>query len=201
VSPQVHQRRLNVSSSLGERFRVAVRVLRGYRDGGDGKKRVKTEPAENQLPVITGFDGFHRAHRDRLYRALVLATRDPDTASEAVDEAMARAAERWNVIASYDCPEGWVYRVALNWARSVFRRRLRPVPADADLTWDALPDPDVSRAVERLPYKFRVVVVARYYLDWSMDQIAEGLEVPVGTVKSRLHRAHTLLKRELGSTP
>jgi len=160
---------------------------------------VNTKPERDQLPVVLGFDGFHRAHRDRLYRALALATRDPDTSSEAVDEAMARAAERWDVIGMYDCPEGWVYRVALNWARSVFRRRLRPMPATDDRVWDTLPDPDVVRAVEHLPYSFRVVVVARYYLDWSMAQIAEGLDIPIGTVKSRLHRAHTRLERELRS--
>ena len=164
----------------------------------DGSLRVGTEPAE-QLPIVIGFDGFHRKHRDRLYRALALATRDPDTAAEAVDEAMARAAARWDVVGSYDCPEGWVYRVALNWARSVFRRRKhRSTLTGGGPTWDVLPDPDVSRAVERLPHGFRVVIVARYYLDWSIPQIAEALDLPAGTVKSRLHRAHDRLAHDLG---
>jgi len=156
--------------------------------------------ASEGTPVVAGFDGFYRSSRDRLCRALDLTIRDPDLAVEAVDEAMARAAERWEVVGRYESPEGWVYRVALNWARSVFRRR-RPVLSADGPVLDALPDPDVSRAVERLPFKLRAVVVARYYLDWTVPEIAAGLGLPAGTVKSRLHRALTRLRNELGDRP
>lgn len=161
---------------------------------------VTTEPLVEGMPTVGGFEGFHRTHRDRLYRALVMTIRNPDVASEAVDEAMARAAERWETVGGYDSPEGWVYRVALNWSRSVFRRR-RPLARSSGLVWDVLPDPDVTRAVAALPYKMRAVIVARYYLDWSTPQIAEGLDIPLGTVKSRLHRALQRLGKELGGTP
>lgn len=155
------------------------------------------ELVSDEVPAIVGFDGFYRTHRDRLCRALDLTIRDSDLAIEAIDEAMTRAAQRWEVVGCYDSPEGWVYRVALNWARSAFRRR-RPLPWRGEALWDSLPDPDVSRAVADLPVKLRIVVVARYYLDWSVPQIAEGLEIPEGTVKSRLHRALARLERDLG---
>ena len=157
------------------------------------------ELANREQPTIVGFDGFYRAHRDRLCRALDLTVRDSDLATEAIDEAMARAAQRWEVIGGYDAPEGWVYRVALNWARSVFRRR-RPLPWRGEALWDTLPDPDVSRAVANLPLKLRIVIVARFYLDWSVSEIAEGLEIPSGTVKSRIHRALASLESDLGDT-
>jgi RNA polymerase sigma-70 factor (ECF subfamily) len=144
------------------------------------------------------FDEFYRLHRDRLYRALVMTTKEPDIAVEAVDEAMTRASERWDVVGCYDNPAGWVYRVALNWARSFFRRRKRLGPEAQDVVWDKLPDPDVNDAVAALPYKHRSVVVARFYLDWSTPQIAEGLGLPLGTVKSRLHRALSSLEQTLG---
>jgi RNA polymerase sigma-70 factor (ECF subfamily) len=66
--------------------------------------------------------------------------------------------------------------------------------------WDALPDPDVTRAVAALPYKLRVVVVSRYYLDWTNSEIATGLDIPLGTVKSRLHRALAQLETALGGS-
>lgn len=162
-------------------------------------QRLETEPDTGEMPVVIGFDGFYRTHRDRLYRALVMTIRDADVASEAIDEAMARAAERWASIGAYDAPEGWVYRVALNWARSVFRRK-RPVLHPPELMWDALPDPDVTKAVAALPYKLRVVVVARYYLDWTNPEIATGLDIPLGTVKSRIHRALAQLETDLGGS-
>ena len=89
--------------------------------------------------------------------------------------------------------------MALNWARSVFRRR-RPLPWRGEALWDTLPDPDVSRAVADLPVKLRIVVVARFYLDWSVPEIADGLQIPTGTVKSRIHRALASLESELGGT-
>ena len=157
------------------------------------------ELANSEVPAIVGFDGFYRIHRDRLSRALDLTIRDSDLATEAIDEAMTRAAQRWDLVGSYDSPEGWVYRVALNWARSAFRRR-RPLPWRGEALWDSLPDPDVSRAVASLPVKLRIVVVARYYLDWSVPQIAGHLQIPEGTVKSRIHRALTRLESDLGDT-
>lgn len=151
------------------------------------------------MPAIVGFDGFYQAHRDRLCRALDLTIRDWDLATEAVDEAMTRAAQRWEVVGGYDSPEGWVYRVALNWARSVFRKR-RALPWRGEALWDTLPDPDIARAVAGLPLKLRIVVVARYYLDWSVPQIAQHLLIPTGTVKSRIHRALARLESDLGDT-
>ena len=162
-------------------------------------QRIESEPDTAEMPTVIGFDGFYRMHRDRLFRALVMTIRDADVASEAVDEAMARAAERWNTIGAYDAPEGWVYRVVLNWSRSVFRRK-RPVLNPPELVWDALPDPDVTRAVAALPYKLRVVVVARYYLDWTNPETATGLDIPLGTVKSRIHRALAQLESDLGGS-
>jgi RNA polymerase sigma-70 factor (ECF subfamily) len=52
--------------------------------------------------------------------------------------------------------------------------------------------------VNRLSTSQRAVVVLRFHLDWSLEQIAAALGVPVGTVKSRLHRALSSLRETLG---
>ncbi len=139
--------------------------------------------------------------RDRLYRALALTIGDRQLAAEAVDEAMTRAFDRWDTISGYDSPEGWVYRVALNWTRSKLKKRRSedlwrepPLPGVADTH----PDPDLRSAVSDLPIKYRSVVVARYLLDWSTSQTAVALDLPESTVKTRLRRALTRLARELG---
>jgi len=155
---------------------------------------VKDETNETGQNRGSEFARFYADHHDRLYRALTLTIRDTDLAHEAIDEAMARAAERWNTVGGYDAPEGWVYRVALNWSRSVFRTRGRRwLRAPSIVECDRLPDPDVNNAIARLPHEQRVVVVARYYLDWPLADIATSLDVPVGTVKSRLSRAQKRL--------
>lgn len=134
-----------------------------------------------------------------LRRAVCLALGDADLGTEASDEAMARALERWAEVSGYDNPGGWTYRVALNWAHSRQRRsRWRDRRAVPESSWLPVPgDPDLAGALARLTDDHRAVVVCRYYLDWSVDQTATALDIPAGTVKSRLARALDSLKNDL----
>ena len=75
---------------------------------------------------LTGsFEAFYRSTRPRIFRAIALALGDSDLALDATEEAMTRAAEQWREVGGFDNPAGWVYRVALNWARSRLRRLTR----------------------------------------------------------------------------
>ncbi|HET6954055.1 MAG TPA: sigma-70 family RNA polymerase sigma factor [Acidimicrobiales bacterium] len=141
-----------------------------------------------------GFEDFYRAERSTVLRAVVFTLDDADLGVEATDEAMARAYERWHEVEAMRNPSGWVFRVAVNFGRNRVRRKLlerrRPVPPDLDRPdIEGVGDPTVARALTRLPLEQRVVVVLRYHLDWSIEEIADGLDCPRGTVKSRLHRA------------
>ena len=147
-----------------------------------------------------GFDDFYRERRDRLYRALAMTLGNRNLAIEAVDEAMTRGLERWSDVATYENPAGWVYRVAYNWATSSLRKRRREVSTEPreQAFYDApATDPALLSAVGRLSVERRAVVVMRYFLDWSTDQIAAALEVAPGTVKSRAHRALRQLEEDL----
>ena len=148
------------------------------------------------------FDVFYQKWRSPILRSLALALGDVGLAGEAVDEAMTRAVARWDTVKGYDRPEGWLYRVGLNWARGVFRKRryelLSDIEAGSQVWDDPLSDPDLIEAVGRLSLKLRTVVVARYHMDFSTAEVAEVLGIPEGTVKSRLSRALDQLGRELG---
>ena len=148
-------------------------------------------------------DSFERFYADSwqtVYRALVVGIGDGDLAREAVDEAMVRAYERWRIVSTMANREGWVYRVASNWATSRLRRRrlqLRPAPTiEVSHDPDAV-DPRLLDAVRKLSPRHRDVVVARYLLDMSESATAQALGVPEGTVKSRLSRALDELKEVL----
>lgn len=138
------------------------------------------------------FARFYTGERDQLVRALSVMLRDPDLAAEATDEAMARAYARWGTVSAYANPAGWVYRVAANWAISrLRRRRFRGTGA---LPENRVTDPEPSdgslwAAVAALPPEQRAVVVLRYGLDWPLRWVAEAVDAPLGTVKSRLSRA------------
>ncbi|MEQ1702706.1 MAG: hypothetical protein ABMA25_21560, partial [Ilumatobacteraceae bacterium] len=74
------------------------------------------------------FEAFWTAHRDRIGRALAMTIGDAALAADAVDEAMARAYQRWPQVAAMANPTAWVYRVGLNWSRSLGKRLRRQPP-------------------------------------------------------------------------
>jgi RNA polymerase sigma factor (sigma-70 family) len=140
-----------------------------------------------------------------LRAALTFTLADADLAAEVVDEAMTRAYARWYRVGRLADPAGWVFHVAMNVARSARRkRRLRPTfdqtdPQVADAgpdTTDTPPELDLWDALTDLPIAQREIVVLRFYLDWPLERIATAVDVPLGTVKSRLHRGLTTLERK-----
>ncbi|NNC92996.1 MAG: sigma-70 family RNA polymerase sigma factor [Acidimicrobiia bacterium] len=154
------------------------------------------EPAAEQVVGTLAprdFEDFYRSRREQVFRGLTLTLRDRDLAADATDEAMARAYQRWRTVRSYNNPEGWAYRVGLNWARSRMRRTRREVRGfrleNRPAPEVAPADPAIAAALAALPLSQRSVVVLRFYFDWSTEQVAKALGVPHGTVKSRLSRA------------
>lgn len=139
------------------------------------------------------FEDFYRSRREQVFRGLAITLRDRELAADATDEAMARAYQRWRTVRSYANPEGWVYRVGLNWARSRLRKSRREIAGfrfDDRAGHTPVPsDPGLSAALAELPLQQRSVVVLRFYFDLSTEQVAKALGVPKGTVKSRLSRA------------
>jgi RNA polymerase sigma factor (sigma-70 family) len=145
------------------------------------------------------FDDFYRVERDRVARALAITLGDGHLAADATDEAMARAYQRWAKVGLYDNPGGWVYRVALNWATSVLRRRRRaPHPhVERPTEIGPVPEPTVAEALAALDVDQRAVVVCRYYLGLSEAETAAALGIRPGTAKSRLSRALQRLQPRL----
>ncbi len=156
-------------------------------------------PAVQKIRELS-FEDYYRNHRDRMFRALALTLGDVDLAADAADEAMVRTYQHWRKVRDYGNPTGWTYRVGLNWARSRLRKAKREqlgiVPETARLDPEGS-DPVLVAKVAELPLPARSVVVMRFYLQWSHEEIAEALDIPIGTVKSRLHRAVADLRGKL----
>lgn len=148
------------------------------------------------------FDEFYRCHLAKIYRGLALALASDELAREAADEAMTRAYANWHKVSRLDNPAGWVFRVGLNWATSWWRktRREQARLADAMHPRTVAPDPvglAARTALESLPLNQRTVVVCRVLLELSTAETAAALAISEGTVKSRLSRALTALRKAL----
>lgn len=151
-----------------------------------------------------GFESWYRRVYPRLVVALAGYAGSPDVASDAADEAMVRAYERWRRVATMESPDGWVYRTALNEVRRHFRRR----SAEQDRVWaqmGSVPAPwepvaEVWGMLHNLPERQRQAVVLRYLADLTEADIAAAMGVRRGTVSRTLRDAMKNLRGELGIT-
>ena len=147
------------------------------------------------------FSRFYAASRAELCAAVTMTLGDHQLAIDAVDEALARAAERWEQVAEMDRPAGWTYRVAINWATSWRRkwsqRPTLPIEVLDRAHRDDLGDVMMLEQLAQLPLAQRQMLVLRYVLGYSVPQTAEALGVAEGTVKSGVHRARQQLQADV----
>ncbi len=144
------------------------------------------------------FDLLMSDSLDRLYAIARLILRDPDLAEDAVQEAFIHC---WRELPRLRDPgrfDAWLQRLLVNAAMDQDRRRRRyraivsitPAPLmDRDFASDLAMAEELRNAFARLRVEHRVVLVLHHYLELSAVEIAHVLEVPPGTVKSRLHYA------------
>lgn len=141
---------------------------------------------------------FYSVSYARLVGVVGAVSQDRQEAEEAVQDAFVRLIGQWSKVSKYDDPEAWVRKVALGYV-SKRRRKIRnglraalrhgPQPDAPAPSGDAV---DLRRALAALERPHREVIVLQD-LGMSVDAIAEHLNIPVGTVKSRLSRARAAL--------
>jgi RNA polymerase sigma-70 factor (sigma-E family) len=138
------------------------------------------------------FDDFYRTHRMRMVRLAVLLIDRRSEADEVVQEAFAAVHQRWSDL---DVPAAYLRRTVVNRCHDVRRRRRHRREVVLDDQPVAEPSGDELRdVIASLPDKQRTVIVLRYYEDLSIESIADLTGMPVGTVKSSLHRALAQLR-------
>lgn len=158
----------------------------------------RTTPAPSD-DAARSFDAFYAASAAGLVRSLHAMTGDLTVAQDCVQEASARAWQRWSVVGTYDDPAAWVRTVAWRLAVS----RLRRVRVGVGLLRRQGPAPDVPdpapdrvalvAALRQLPEAQRRAVVLHHLCDLSVEQVAAETGAPVGTVKARLARGRAAL--------
>ena len=162
------------------------------------------------------------AYQDRIFHACVRMLGDREAASEVVQESFLRAFQKLSTFRRGARFSTWLFTIAINQCRSELRRRKTkkhrpPLSLDAARTDErgggyeppsSEPDPSagvlreetgrrVARELEGLPETYREPVVLRDVEDLAYEEIAEILGVPVGTVRSRIHRGRAILRERL----
>jgi RNA polymerase sigma-70 factor (ECF subfamily) len=155
-----------------------------------------------------------------LYGGALRLTRNPSDAEDLLQETYLRAYRGFASFKEGTNLRAWLYRILTNAFINIYRKRQREPQtiSDSDVEeWylydklgpegaeasaeaqvlDSLPDEDVQEALASLPDQFRLAVLLADVEGFSYKEIAEILEVPIGTVMSRLHRGRRALERRL----
>lgn len=153
-----------------------------------------------------------RTHGRRIYNYAYRLCGDPDDAADLVQEVLLRVRRGLEGYTPGSF-EGWLWRITRNAFLDEIRRRRRrptaPLPEELDRhgRWSS-PGPDevlaglrlgedVQKALLDIPIEFREAVVMCDVLGLSYEEIAQAVEAPIGTVRSRIHRGRRLLRERL----
>ena len=162
-------------------------------------------------------------YMDALYSAAMRMTRNPADAEDLVQETFLRAYRGFGGFKDGTNLKAWLYKILTNTFINTYRaKKRRPEETEFDdveeyslygrmggleaannertpetEVLDAMPDEVVKEALESLPEQFRMAVLLADVEGFSYKEIADIMEVPIGTVMSRLHRGRKQLQRRL----
>ena len=146
---------------------------------------------------------LYDAHVDRVYRLVHRLTGNSEMAEECVQETFVRVFTRLDGFEGRAALSTWIHRVAVSVTMNALRKVTRLREAElTDVVTDGLKGPSenpalrhkLHRAIDTLPEEMRVALVMHDIEGYKHREIAEMLEVPAGTVRSRLSRAHESLR-------
>lgn len=157
----------------------------------------------------SAFDSLVRAHEDRVFSICLRVMTNREAALDATQETfltLYRKADRFKGTAAFST---WLYRVAVNTCYDQLRKEKRrhterlpehhdPVDTRANDPFASIEvRPELEAALERLPEEFRSAVILSDVEDLAIAEIAEILQIPPGTAKSRVFRGRRLLAETL----
>lgn len=171
------------------------------------------------------FEAEAMPHMDALYGSAVSMTRSATMADDLVQETYLKAWRFWDKFTPGTSCKAWLFRIMTNTYINMYRKRRREpytvdfddieerselqvasgeaiaLPATLDeserASFDALFSDEVKAALESLPPYFRIVAILSDIQGFSYQEIADILDIPIGTVRSRLSRARGMLQGKL----
>jgi RNA polymerase sigma-70 factor, ECF subfamily len=158
-------------------------------------------------------------HLDALYNFALRMTADPDDADDLVQETFLKAYRFFDKFEKGTNCKAWLFRIMKNSFINIYRKTSKePDKVDYDdveefyhviraestdsndlqeKLFSNVLDDDVTRALESLPEEFRTVVILCDIEGFTYEEIADFVECPIGTVRSRLHRGRKMLRTKL----
>ena len=141
---------------------------------------------------------------DSLYRMAFIYLKDAHLAEDAVQETLIKIYKNYSRFRNESNEKTWMIRIAINVCNDMLRKSWRKVEVAElldDIPAETYPDSTkydgILIEVMNLPEKYKKVVLLHYYQDMKTQDIAQVLDIPIGTVLVQLKRARALLEKKL----
>ncbi|WP_420316423.1 sigma-70 family RNA polymerase sigma factor [Ekhidna sp.] len=175
----------------------------------------------SEVKKVQVFDGEFMPHIDSMYNFAYRLTFDEDDAKDLVQDTYMKAYRFINSFQEGTNAKAWLYRILKNSFINDYRKKSKqpskvdyqeveqfynsedtPSNATVDLRMETTKDmigDEISNALNSLAVDFRTVVILCDLEGFTYEEMAKILDIPIGTVRSRLHRARNLLREKLGT--
>ncbi len=160
------------------------------------------------------FGALVQRHQSRVYNVALRVLGDPDDARDAAQDAFLTLVRKLSQFRGDAAFTTWMHRITVNACYDILRKRRRQpmlrtvrdpddpmpdqLPPVADHADETIGSIDAARALRQIPEEYRVVLVLADVQDLPYEEIARTLDIPLGTVKSRVHRGRVALGRAMG---
>lgn len=157
---------------------------------------------------------LYEKYVSKVLRTAFLLCKNKDLAEDITQETFIRVFSKINTfIGESNSFDSWIYSVTLNVAKNIFRKQkllnfFSPISDHEELRSPIIIEEDYEKkereelllaTINKLPYKFKEVIILKYYNDFSQEEIASILNIPIGTVKSRINSALKKIKSNLNN--
>ena len=166
---------------------------------------IPTTETENISVLTPDMDRIVTEYGDCLYRMAFIYLKDTHLAEDAVQEAFLKIYKSYNSFRGEAQEKTWMVRITINVCKNMLRqawtKNIDSSTALENLTLEAEPDSneydDLVSEIMSLPAKYKDIILLHYYQDLKTNDIAVALNVPIGTVLTRLKRARDMLEKKL----
>jgi RNA polymerase sigma-70 factor (ECF subfamily) len=177
------------------------------------------ELTKDEFKKQVDFEREMLPHLDALYNFAIRLTTDPIDAEDLVQDTIVKAFRFFSSYEKGTNAKAWLFRILKNSYINNYRKKskqpqqvdydevstyyetVRSEQSDTtdmeDIMYRGMLDDQITKALQRLPEDFRTVVLLCDVEGFTYEEIANMLDVPIGTIRSRLHRGRNLLRVEL----
>lgn len=158
---------------------------------------------------MVAFNKIVNRYKDRLMNAIVRMLGSREEAEDIVQETFFRVYQHRSSFDFRHCFSTWIYTIALNLARNELRKRKRfkffdifdlqgkESEISVEMEMPSNLPKAIESALETLPEKYRLAFVLRDVQELPYEEVAKIMNIPLGTVKSRVNRARAMLREKL----